>query len=139
MLTEGQNSGLARAIAEGLAAGETGDYAAKAILLTGGAGFIASHVAIRLVNHYPHTKAGPASGVSWSGCCLRSQAAQGCEVNQWIAASGQRMGQPGLSAELPGARTPLFQLHARCTARLRRAAHTRGRSWCWTSWTTALP
>ncbi|KAK9821597.1 hypothetical protein WJX81_003774 [Elliptochloris bilobata] len=47
---------MARAISEGLAKGETGDYEAKAILLTGGAGFIASHVAIRLVNHYPNTK-----------------------------------------------------------------------------------
>jgi hypothetical protein len=139
MLTDGQNSGLARAIAEGLAAGETGDYAAKAILLTGGAGFIASHVAIRLVNHYPHTKAGPASGVSWSGCCLRSQAAQGCEVNQWIAAPGLHLGLPGLSAELSGARALLHQLRGTCTARLRRAAHDRRRWWCWTSWTTAPP
>ena len=60
MSLEGKSSGLARAISEGLAKGETGEYEAKAILLTGGAGFIASHVAIRLVNHYPNTKVGPA-------------------------------------------------------------------------------
>ena len=60
MSLEGKSSGLARAISEGLVKGETGDYEAKAILLTGGAGFIASHVAIRLVNHYPNTKVGAA-------------------------------------------------------------------------------
>ena len=68
MALEGASSGLARAISEGLAKGQTGDYEAKAILLTGGAGFIASHVAIRLVSTYPNTKARPRSGVSWLGC-----------------------------------------------------------------------
>ena len=67
MSLEGKSSGLARAISEGLAKGETGDYEAKAILLTGGAGFIASHVAIRLVNHYPNTKVGAAPAFSGPG------------------------------------------------------------------------
>jgi len=43
-------SGLARALGDATLADEpTGDYKPGAILVTGGAGFIASHVVIRLV------------------------------------------------------------------------------------------
>ena len=42
-------SGLARALGDASLADETADYKPGAILVTGGAGFIASHVVIRLV------------------------------------------------------------------------------------------
>ena len=48
-------SGLARALSEGVSPGAE-DYRPRSILLTGGAGFIASHVVIRLVNRYPNCK-----------------------------------------------------------------------------------
>ena len=49
--------GVARALSNGaLPDVPVGDYEPKSILLTGGAGFIASHVVIRLVNKYPDTK-----------------------------------------------------------------------------------
>ena len=47
--------GLARALSDGQAEAQ-GEYDAKSILLTGGAGFIASHVVIRLVHRYPEAK-----------------------------------------------------------------------------------
>ena len=34
----------------------SGDYVPKNILVTGGAGFIASHIVIQLVKTYPHYK-----------------------------------------------------------------------------------
>ena len=47
--------GIARALSEGQ--NDTGaDYEARSILVTGGAGFIASHVVIRLVQRYPEAK-----------------------------------------------------------------------------------
>jgi hypothetical protein len=48
--------GVARALSNGEVAVPVGDYQPKSILLTGGAGFIASHVVIRLVHNYPDTK-----------------------------------------------------------------------------------
>lgn len=48
-------SGLARALSEGKPGGVE-NYRPRSILLTGGAGFIASHVVIRLVNAYPSCK-----------------------------------------------------------------------------------
>jgi hypothetical protein len=45
----------AAALAAEAAAGG-GDYKPRCILLTGGAGFIGSHVAIRLVKRYPDVK-----------------------------------------------------------------------------------
>lgn len=48
-------SGLARALSEGNPT-VSDDYRPRSILLTGGAGFIASHVAIRLVEQYPDCK-----------------------------------------------------------------------------------
>ena len=59
--------GITRALLEGQIEPE-GQYEAKSILLTGGAGFIASHVVIHLVQRYPNTK------VSW-GTVLKSAAA----------------------------------------------------------------
>ena len=50
--------GVARALSNGDVSVEVGDYQPKSILLTGGAGFIASHVVIRLVQNYPDTKVG---------------------------------------------------------------------------------
>ena len=47
--------GIARALSDGQAEPQ-GEYEAKSILLTGGAGFIASHVVIRLVQRYPEAK-----------------------------------------------------------------------------------
>ncbi len=47
--------GVARALSEGMGEAQ-GEYEAKSILLTGGAGFIASHVAIRLIKRYPEAK-----------------------------------------------------------------------------------
>ena len=38
------------------AAGEKGNYTPKNIMVTGGAGFIASHIVIRLVKKYPNYK-----------------------------------------------------------------------------------
>jgi hypothetical protein len=49
-------SGVARALsAEGVEY-ESGDYKPESILLTGGAGFIASHVVNLLCTRYPETK-----------------------------------------------------------------------------------
>ena len=48
-------NGVARALSDGVEA-ETGDYTPTSILLTGGAGFIASHVVIRLCSRYPDAK-----------------------------------------------------------------------------------
>ena len=47
--------GIARALSEGVDEAQ-GEYEAESILLTGGAGFIASHVGIRLVMGYPEAK-----------------------------------------------------------------------------------
>lgn len=49
--------GIARALSEGQVEPQ-GEYEAQSILLTGGAGFIASHVAIRLTQRYPQAKVG---------------------------------------------------------------------------------
>jgi UDP-glucose 4,6-dehydratase len=56
--SSGNLSGLARALSHGngLANGSAGPYEPKSILITGGAGFIASHVTIRLVREYPQYK-----------------------------------------------------------------------------------
>lgn len=52
-------SGIERALS-GVAAHNVGgageEYVPKCVLVTGGAGFIASHVTIRLVNTYPDCK-----------------------------------------------------------------------------------
>ena len=50
-MVSGMN-GIARALSDGQTASQ-GEYEANNILLTGGAGFIASHVVIRLVQRYP--------------------------------------------------------------------------------------
>ena len=50
--TQRQQSGLARVMANGDAV-EQDDYKPTSILLTGGAGFIGSHVAILLAKKYP--------------------------------------------------------------------------------------
>ncbi len=47
--------GIARALSEGPVE-PVGEYEARSILLTGGAGFIASHVVIRLIHRYPASK-----------------------------------------------------------------------------------
>ncbi len=47
--------GIARALSDGQTESQ-GEYEAKSILITGGAGFIASHVVIRLVQRYPEAK-----------------------------------------------------------------------------------
>lgn len=52
-------SGLTRAMSE--AEQPAGDYTPRSILVTGGAGFIASHVVLRLVKRYPQCKV----GTSW--------------------------------------------------------------------------
>ena len=62
--------GIARALSEGQVEPE-GEYDARSILLTGGAGFIASHVVIRLVQRYPDAK------VSWGAALTVSQRIQG--------------------------------------------------------------
>lgn len=54
MLAEMAN-GVARALSNGQTESQ-GEYEAKSILITGGAGFIASHVVIRLVQRYPEAK-----------------------------------------------------------------------------------
>ena len=41
---------------EGAADGDTQDFTPKNIMVTGGAGFIASHIVIRLVKKYPNYK-----------------------------------------------------------------------------------
>lgn len=51
----GMTHGIARALSEGQPE-QQGEYEAKSILLTGGAGFIASHVAIRIVQRYPEAR-----------------------------------------------------------------------------------
>jgi UDP-glucose 4,6-dehydratase len=43
-------------------AGPAEDYVPQNILVTGGAGFIASHVTIRLLQRYPHYKVRQGSG-----------------------------------------------------------------------------
>lgn len=54
-MAERQASGVARALSGGVEE-QSGNYTPKSILLTGGAGFIASHVVIRLCSRYPETK-----------------------------------------------------------------------------------
>ncbi|CAL8462242.1 g1773 [Coccomyxa elongata] len=54
-MVEAPLNGVARALSDGVDT-ETGDYTPTSILLTGGAGFIASHVVIRLCSRYPETK-----------------------------------------------------------------------------------
>ena len=54
--------GIARALSDGQAEAQ-GEYEAKSILLTGGAGFIASHVAIRLAQRYPEAKVSCTAGL----------------------------------------------------------------------------
>lgn len=54
-MVEAPLNGVARALSNGLE-DQIGDYTPKSILLTGGAGFIASHVVIRLCSRYPNTK-----------------------------------------------------------------------------------
>ncbi len=60
--------GIARALSDGQTESH-GEYEAKSILLTGGAGFIASHVVIRIVQRYPEAK------VSCSAVLDRNQSA----------------------------------------------------------------
>lgn len=55
-MVEAPLNGVARALSNGLEEEQVGDYVPKSILLTGGAGFIASHVVIRLCSRYPNTK-----------------------------------------------------------------------------------
>jgi hypothetical protein len=65
-------SGIERAlsgVASHMGAGDE-EYVPKCVLVTGGAGFIASHVTIRLVNSRPDTKVR-----RWCGA-LRSDVAQ---------------------------------------------------------------
>lgn len=54
-MVEAPVSGVARALSNGLEE-QTGEYNPQSILVTGGAGFIASHVVIRLCSRYPNTK-----------------------------------------------------------------------------------
>ena len=54
--------GAAHALCEGMEEAK-GEYEAKSILLTGGAGFIASHVAIRLIKRYPEAKVMPSANL----------------------------------------------------------------------------
>ena len=67
--------GIARALSEGQVEPE-GEYEARSILLTGGAGFIASHVVIRLVQRYPAAK------VSW-GAALTVCSASKDSLKGW--------------------------------------------------------
>ena len=60
-------SGLTRALSE--AGQPIGDYTPRSILVTGGAGFIASHVVLRLVNRYPDCKVGGPAFWVVSLCC----------------------------------------------------------------------
>ena len=54
--------GIARALSDGQTESH-GEYEAKSILLTGGAGFIASHVVIRIVQRYPEAKVSCTAGL----------------------------------------------------------------------------
>ena len=76
ILLEGHRSvAMVQLPAEG---GET--YTPEVILVTGGAGFIASHLVIRLVNNFPHYKVRccrlarrvvtPGSCLRWSMCVI---------------------------------------------------------------------
>lgn len=65
---------------------EVEPYTPKNILITGGAGFIASHVVIRLATHHPEYKV--CQPTSRSGCCIFGLTHQD--------GAGRRSGQAGL-------------------------------------------
>ena len=56
MASNGEAPATKRLRKEGAADGDTQDYTPKNIMVTGGAGFIASHIVIRLVKKYPNYK-----------------------------------------------------------------------------------
>jgi hypothetical protein len=85
-------------------------YTPKSILLTGGAGFIGSHVAVLLVQKYPQYKARAA-------LCTRP-----CPVRSGTRRRDRCLGSLVVRSRLP---------HASCLS-------LSARRWlCWTSWTTA--
>lgn len=53
---------------------ETADYSPKNILITGGAGFIASHIATRLIENYPQYKASGAAQAPAGSLCSAGSA-----------------------------------------------------------------
>ena len=69
--------GIARALSDGQSEAH-GEYEAKSILLTGGAGFIASHVVIRLVQRYPEAK------VSFPAAQQGTQRASKDALGRWL-------------------------------------------------------
>ena len=56
MASNGEAPATKRLRKEGAADGDTQDFTPKNIMVTGGAGFIASHIVIRLVKKYPNYK-----------------------------------------------------------------------------------
>ena len=56
MASNGEGPATKRLRKEGAADGDTQDFTPKNIMVTGGAGFIASHIVIRLVKKYPNYK-----------------------------------------------------------------------------------
>ena len=76
--------GIARALSEGQS--DTGaEYEARSILVTGGAGFIASHVVIRLVQRYPEAKV--SCELHHSGRCPSKESLErwlSNPVNNWV-------------------------------------------------------
>ena len=103
-------------------------YSPKNILITGGAGFIASHVAIRLTKLYGCYKV----GVSAAAATSPPQA--GGAGGSCAGASGRAGGAGGRAGRRAGAgpRPPPRYGPLTEAARARRL-------WCWTSWTTARP
>ena len=79
--------GVARALSGGDVSVAVGDYQPSSILLTGGAGFIASHVVIRLVQNYPNTKVGLPASIRYA---LASRAMGMVKAGHQSAAFGMR-------------------------------------------------